>query len=126
VVKPDHRNGRDYSIEYRNIWPMAAALGRRPRAAVRRPDGSHQIPCSVFRPDITARRLRKSNAENLLAQLAAEAHGAGGTDGDARNSGSSSAPRFDEEVAAREKSAGAIAPGAADGDDRPAHRRRRP
>ncbi len=48
-----------------------AALGRRPRRAVRRPDGSIKSLVGVS-SDITARKIAEIERENLLAQLAAE------------------------------------------------------
>ena len=64
--------GRDYSIEYRNIWPDGSQHWVDVRArAVRRPDGSIKSLVGVS-SDITARKVAEIERENLLAQLAAE------------------------------------------------------
>ena len=64
--------GRDYSIEYRNIWPDGSQHWVDVRArAVRRPDGSIKSLVGVA-SDITARKVAELERENLLAQLAAE------------------------------------------------------
>ena len=64
--------GRDYSIEYRNIWPDGSQHWVDVRArAVRRPDGSIKSLVGVA-SDITARKVAEIERENLLAQLAAE------------------------------------------------------
>ena len=66
------RTGRDYSIEYRNIWPDGSQHWVDVRArAVRRPDGSIRSLVGVC-SDITARKVAELERENLLAQLAAE------------------------------------------------------
>jgi PAS domain S-box-containing protein len=66
------RTGRDYSIEYRNIWPDGSQHWVDVRArAVRRPDGSIKSLVGVS-SDITARKTAELERENLLAQLAAE------------------------------------------------------
>ncbi|MDP1869266.1 MAG: ATP-binding protein, partial [Bradyrhizobium sp.] len=64
--------GRDYSIEYRAIWPDGSQhwIDVRSRA-VRAPDGSIKSLVGVS-SDITARKLAEIERENLLAQLAAE------------------------------------------------------
>ncbi|MES2194775.1 MAG: ATP-binding protein [Pseudomonadota bacterium] len=64
--------GRDYSIEYRAIWPDGSHhwIDVRSRA-VRAPDGSIKSLVGVS-SDITARKLAEIERENLLAQLAAE------------------------------------------------------
>jgi len=64
--------GRDYRIEYRNIWPDGSQHWVDVRArAVRRPDGSIKSLVGVC-SDITARKVAEIERENLLAQLAAE------------------------------------------------------
>jgi PAS domain S-box-containing protein len=64
--------GKDYSIEYRNIWPDGSQHWVDVRArAVRRPDGSIRSLVGVS-SDITARKVAEIERENLLAQLAAE------------------------------------------------------
>ena len=66
------KTGRDYSIEYRNIWPDGSQHWVDVRArAVRRPDGSIKSLVGVS-SDITARKVAEIERENLLAQLAAE------------------------------------------------------
>jgi signal transduction histidine kinase/CheY-like chemotaxis protein len=66
------RTGRDYNIEYRNIWPDGSQHWVDVRArAVRRPDGSIKSLVGVS-SDITARKVAEIERENLLAQLAAE------------------------------------------------------
>jgi signal transduction histidine kinase/CheY-like chemotaxis protein len=70
----DHaiRTGRDYSIEYRNIWPDGSQHWVDVRArAVRRSDGSIKSLVGVC-SDITARKTADIERDNLLAQLAAE------------------------------------------------------
>ena len=64
--------GRDYRIEYRNIWPDGSQHWVDVRArAVHRPDGSIKSLVGVC-SDITARKVAEIERENLLAQLAAE------------------------------------------------------
>ena len=64
--------GKDYSIEYRNIWPDGSQHWVDVRArAVRRLDGSIKSLVGVS-SDITARKVAELERENLLAQLAAE------------------------------------------------------
>jgi signal transduction histidine kinase/CheY-like chemotaxis protein len=83
-VHPDDRNrrqdalnrsietGKDYSFEYRNIWPDGSVHWVDVRArAVRRPDGSIKSLVGVS-SDITARKTSEIERENLLSQLAAE------------------------------------------------------
>ncbi len=66
------KTGRDYSIEYRNIWPDGSQHWVDVRArAVRRPDGSIKSLVGVS-SDITARKVAEIEREALLAQLAAE------------------------------------------------------
>ncbi len=66
------KTGRDYSIEYRNIWPDGSQHWVDVRArAVRRPDGSIKSLVGVS-SDITARKVAEIERDNLLAQLAAE------------------------------------------------------
>jgi PAS domain S-box-containing protein len=70
----DHalETGRDYSIEYRNIWPDGSQHWVDVRArAVRRPDGRIKSLVGVS-SDITARKVAEIERDNLLAQLAAE------------------------------------------------------
>jgi PAS domain S-box-containing protein len=70
----DHsiKSGKDYSFEYRNIWPDGSVHWVDVRArAVRRPDGSIKSLVGVS-SDITARKVAEIERENLLAQLAAE------------------------------------------------------
>jgi PAS domain S-box-containing protein len=72
VVDRTIKNGQDYSIEYRNIWPDGSQHWVDVRArAVRRPDGSIKSLVGVS-SDITARKIAEIERENLLAQLAAE------------------------------------------------------
>jgi PAS domain S-box-containing protein len=72
VVDRTIKTGRDYSIEYRNIWPDGSQHWVDIRArAVRRPDGSIKSLVGVS-SDITARKTAEIERENLLAQLAAE------------------------------------------------------
>jgi PAS domain S-box-containing protein len=72
VVNTAIRTGRDYSIEYRNIWPDGSQHWVDIRArAVRGPDGSIKSLVGVS-SDITARKTAEIERENLLAQLAAE------------------------------------------------------
>jgi signal transduction histidine kinase/CheY-like chemotaxis protein len=64
--------GKDYSFEYRNIWPDGSVHWVDVRArAVRRPDGSIKSLVGVS-SDITARKTSEIERENLLAQLASE------------------------------------------------------
>jgi signal transduction histidine kinase/CheY-like chemotaxis protein len=66
------KNGDDYQIEYRNIWPDGSAHWVDTRARiVRRPDGSIQSLVGVC-SDITARKTADIERDKLLAQLAAE------------------------------------------------------
>ncbi|HYW63983.1 MAG TPA: ATP-binding protein, partial [Bradyrhizobium sp.] len=72
VLERAIKTGRDYSIEYRNIWPDGSQHWVDVRArAVRRPDGSIKSLVGVS-SDITARKIDEIERENLLAQLAAE------------------------------------------------------
>jgi signal transduction histidine kinase/DNA-binding response OmpR family regulator len=64
--------GKDYSFEYRNIWPDGSVHWVDVRArAVRRLDGSIKSLVGVS-SDITARKTFEIERENLLAQLASE------------------------------------------------------
>jgi signal transduction histidine kinase/FixJ family two-component response regulator len=64
--------GRDYSIEYRCIWPDGSIHWIDIRArAVRSPDGKVKSLVGVS-SDITARKTADIERDNLLAQLAAE------------------------------------------------------
>ena len=72
VLERAIKTGKDYSIEYRNIWPDGSQHWVDVRArAVRRPDGSIKSLVGVS-SDITARKVAEIERENLLAQLAAE------------------------------------------------------
>jgi signal transduction histidine kinase/DNA-binding response OmpR family regulator len=72
VLERTIKTGRDYSIEYRNIWPDGSQHWVDVRArAVRRPDGSIKSLVGVS-SDITARKVAEIERETLLAQLAAE------------------------------------------------------
>jgi PAS domain S-box-containing protein len=72
VLRETIKTGKDYSIEYRNIWPDESQHWVDVRArAVRRPDGSIKSLVGVL-SDITARKVAEIERENLLAQLAAE------------------------------------------------------
>jgi PAS domain S-box-containing protein len=72
VLRQALKTGKDYSIEYRNIWPDGSQHWVDVRArAVRRPDGSIKSLVGVL-SDITARKVAEIERENLLAQLAAE------------------------------------------------------
>ncbi len=72
VMERTIKTGRDYSIEYRTIWPDGSQhwIDVRSRA-VRAPDGSIKSLVGVS-SDITGRKLAEIERENLLAQLAAE------------------------------------------------------
>ena len=66
------KTGKDYSFEYRNIWPDGSVHWVDVRArAVRRLDGSIKSLVGVS-SDITARKTSEIERENLLAQLASE------------------------------------------------------
>lgn len=66
------KEGRDYRIEYRNIWPDGSVHWVDTRArVVRRPDGSIKSLVGVC-SDITARKTADIERDNLLGQLAAE------------------------------------------------------
>lgn len=66
------RDGSDYRIEYRNIWPDGSVHWVDTRArAVRSPDGSIKSLVGVC-SDITARKTADIDRDNLLGQLAAE------------------------------------------------------
>lgn len=66
------REGRDYSIEYRCIWPDGSIHWIDIRArAVGSPDGRVKSLVGVS-SDITARKTADIERDNLLAQLAAE------------------------------------------------------
>jgi PAS domain S-box-containing protein len=72
VLEGTIKTGRDYSIEYRNIWPDGSQHWVDIRArSVRRPDGSIKSLVGVS-SDITARKTADIDRDNLLAQLAAE------------------------------------------------------
>ena len=66
------KSGKDYSYEYRIIWPDGSVHWIDVRArAVRRPDGSIKSMVGVS-TDITARKTSEIERDNLLSQLAAE------------------------------------------------------
>jgi signal transduction histidine kinase/CheY-like chemotaxis protein len=72
VLERSIKTGKDYSFEYRNIWPDGSVHWVDVRArAVRRLDGSLKSLVGVS-SDITARKTFEIERENLLAQLAAE------------------------------------------------------
>jgi signal transduction histidine kinase/CheY-like chemotaxis protein len=72
VLERAIETGRDYSIEYRNIWPDGSPHWVDVRArAVRRPDGSIKSLVGVS-SDITARKVAEIERETLVEQLAAE------------------------------------------------------
>ena len=72
VLEKAIKTAKDYSIEYRNIWPDGSQHWVDVRArAVRRLDGSIKSLVGVS-SDITARKVAEIERENLLAQLAAE------------------------------------------------------
>jgi PAS domain S-box-containing protein len=72
VLEQAIETGRDYSIEYRNIWPDGSQHWVDVRArSVRRLNGSTKSLVGVS-SDITARKTAEIERENLLAQLAAE------------------------------------------------------
>jgi PAS domain S-box-containing protein len=72
VLNQAIKTGRDYSIEYRTIWPDGSQHWVDVRArAVRRPDGSLKSLVGVS-SDITARKISEIERDTLLAQLAAE------------------------------------------------------
>src|SRR6202021_359036 len=65
------KSGKDYSFEYRNIWPDGSVHWVEVRArAVRRLDGSIRSMVGVS-SDITARKTAEIERETLVAQLAA-------------------------------------------------------
>ena len=92
--------------------------------AVRAPDGSIKSLVGVS-SDITARKLAEIERENLLAQLAAERTALAELTATLEQRVEQRTADLMKEVAAARKGAGAAAPGAEDGDHRPAHRRRR-
>jgi signal transduction histidine kinase/DNA-binding response OmpR family regulator len=72
VLDRSIKSGKDYSFEYRNIWPDGSVHWVDVRArAVRRLDGSIKSLVGVS-SDITARKTSEIERENLLAQLASE------------------------------------------------------
>ncbi len=72
VLERSIESGKDYSFEYRNIWPDGSVHWVDVRArAVRRSDGGIKSLVGVS-SDITARKTSEIERENLLAQLAAE------------------------------------------------------
>ncbi len=75
VLNQAIKTGKDYSIEYRTIWPDGSLHWVDVRArAVRRPDGSIKSMVGVS-SDITARKVSEIERDNLLSQLADEALG---------------------------------------------------
>lgn len=72
VLNETVTTGKDYSIEYRNLWPDGSQHWVNTRArVVRRPDGSIKSLVGVC-SDITARKTAEIEREKLLEQLAAE------------------------------------------------------
>jgi signal transduction histidine kinase/FixJ family two-component response regulator len=72
VLDRSIKTGKDYSFEYRNIWPDGSVHWVDVRArAVRRLDGGIKSLVGVL-SDITARKTSEIERENLLAQLASE------------------------------------------------------
>jgi PAS domain S-box-containing protein len=72
VLNQAIESGKDYSIEYRTIWPDGSQHWVDVRArAVHRPDGSIKSLVGVS-SDITARKVSEIERDNLLSQLAAE------------------------------------------------------
>ncbi|MEI9925027.1 MAG: ATP-binding protein [Bradyrhizobium sp.] len=72
VLNQAIKYGKDYSIEYRTIWPDGSQHWVDVRArAVRRPDGSIKSMVGVS-SDITARKVSEIERDTLLSQLAAE------------------------------------------------------
>jgi PAS domain S-box-containing protein len=72
VLDRSIKTGKDYSFEYRNIWPDGSVHWVDVRArGVRRLDGSIKSLVGVS-SDITARKVSEIERENLLAQLASE------------------------------------------------------
>lgn len=66
------KDGADYQIEYRNVWPDGSVHWVHTRArVVRAPDGRIKSLVGVC-SDITARKTADIERDNLLAQLAAE------------------------------------------------------
>lgn len=66
------KDGSDYQIEYRNIWPDGSVHWVETRArVVRGPDGNIKMLVGVC-SDITARKTADIERDNLLGQLAAE------------------------------------------------------
>ena len=119
------KTGTDYSIEYRNIWPDGSQHWVDVRArAVRRPDGSIKSLVGVS-SDITARKVAEIERENSAGATGRGTHRAGRTDRDAGAARRATHRRPDEGSRRARKGAGAVAPGAEDGDHRSAHRRRR-
>ena len=125
VLERTIATGTDYSIEYRNIWPDGSLHWVDVRArAVRSPDGSIEV---------AGRRLlrhhraqdRRNRAREFAGATGGGAYGAGGIDRYAGAARRAAHRRSDEGSRRARKGAGAVAAGAEDGDDRPAHRRRR-
>jgi signal transduction histidine kinase/CheY-like chemotaxis protein len=72
VLDRSIKTGKDYSFEYRNIWPDGSVHWVDVRArAVHRLDGGIKSLVGVS-SDITARKTLEIERENLLAQLASE------------------------------------------------------
>ena len=125
VLDRSIKSGKDYSFEYRNIWPDGSVHWVDVRArAVRRPDGSIKSLVGVS-SDITARKTVRNRAREFAGATGRGAHRAGGIDRDAGAARRGTHRGTDEGSRRARKGAGAIAPGAEDGNHRPAHRRRR-
>ena len=119
------RTGEDYAIEYRTIWPDGSLHWVEVRArAVRRPDGSIKSLVGVCLRHHRAQD-RRNRARELAGAAGCRAHRAGGTDRHAGAARRAAHRGADEGSRGPREGAGAVAPGAEDGDDRPAHRRRR-
>ncbi len=125
VLEQTIKTGKDYSIEYRTIWPDGSQHWVDVRArAVRRPDGSIKSLVGVSLRHHRAQD-RRNRARESAGATGGRTHRAGGTDGDARAARRAAHRRSDEGSRGAREGAGATAPGAEDGDHRPAHRRRR-
>ena len=120
------RTGKDYSIEYRvHLARRLAALGRRARARGARGRTAASNRWSASAPISPRARLPKSSARTCWTQLAAERTALAELTANAGAARRAAHRRSDEGSRGARKGPGAVAPGAEDGDDRPAHRRRR-
>ena len=122
---PDHqdRQGLQHRIP-QYLARRIAALGRRPRPRGAPARRQHQIAGRRFVRHHRAQG-RRNRARESAGATGGRAHRAGGTDGDAGAARRAAHRRSDEGSRRARKGPGAIAPGAEDGDHRPAHRRRR-